>query len=67
MIFNLDSDGRPDLVITTTFCMKGNPGDSFYMIPADSAVLERANWQDLPALWTTADKFEQTGGAYPLT
>ena len=66
-IFDLDNDGQPDLVVKTTFCMKGSPSDSFYMFPADSAVLEQANWQDLSPLLATPDKFERTGGTYPLT
>ena len=66
-IFDLDNDGQPDLVVKTTFCMKGSPSDSFYMFPADSAVLEQANWQDLSPLLATADKFERTGGSYPLS
>ncbi len=66
-MFDLDNDGQPDLVVKTTFCMKGSPSDSFYMFPADSAVLEQANWQDLSPLLMTLDKFERTGGAYPLT
>lgn len=65
--FNLDNDGQLDLVIKSTFCMKGSPSDSFYKFPADSAVLEQANWQDLSPLLATPDKFERTGGAYPLT
>ena len=66
-MFDLDNDGQLDLVVKTTFCMKGAPSDSFYMFSADSAVLEQANWQDLSALLATPDKFERTGGAYPLT
>ena len=66
-IVDLDNDGQPDLVVKTTFCMKGSPSDSFYMFLADSAVLEQANWQDLSPLLATPDKFERTGGAYPLT
>jgi len=66
-IFDLDNDGHPDLVVKTTFCMKGSPSDSFYMFPSDSTVLEQANWQDLSPLLATSDKFERTGGAYPLT
>lgn len=66
-MFDLDNNGQPDLVVKTTFCMKGSPSDSFYMFPADSAVLEQANWQDLSPLLATPDKFERTGGAYPLT
>jgi hypothetical protein len=66
-IFDLDNDGQPDLVVKTTFCMKGSPSDSFYMFPADSAVLEQANWQDLSPLLATPDKFERTGGSYPLS
>jgi hypothetical protein len=65
-IFDLNNDGQPDLVVKTTFCIKGSPSDSFYMFPADSAVLEQANWQDLSPLLATPDKFERTGGAYPL-
>jgi hypothetical protein len=65
-IFDLDNDGQQDLVVKTTFCMKGSPSDSFYMFPADSAVLEQANWQDLSPLLATPDKFERTGGSYPL-
>jgi hypothetical protein len=37
------------------------------MFPAGSAVLEQANWQDLSPLLATPDKFERTGGTYPLT
>lgn len=66
-VFDLDNDGQSDLVVKTTFCMKGSPSDSFYMFPANSAVLEQANWQDLSPLMATPDKFERTGGAYPLT
>lgn len=64
---DLDNDGQEDLVVKTTFCPKGSPSDSFYMFPADSAVLEQANWQDLSPLLATPNKFERTGGAYPLT
>ena len=66
-MFDLDNDGQPDLVVKSTFCMKGSPSDSFYMFPAGSAVLEQANWQDLSPLLATPDKFERTGGTYPLT
>jgi hypothetical protein len=66
-MFDLDNDGQQDLVVKTTFCMKGSSSDSFYMFPADSAVLEQANWQDLSPLLATPDKFERTGGSYPLT
>ncbi len=65
-IIDLDNDGRADLLVRTTFCMKGNPSDSFYVFPADSNVLEEANWQDLSPLLATHDKFERTGGTYPL-
>jgi hypothetical protein len=65
--FDLDNDGAPDLVVKSTFCMKGSPSDSFYKFPAGSGVLEQANWQDLSPLLATPDKFERTGGAYPLT
>ena len=66
-MFDLNNDGQQDLVVKTRFCMKGSPSDSFYMFPADSAVLEQANWQDLSPLLTTPDKFERTGGRYPLS
>lgn len=66
-IVDLDNDGRPDLVVRTTFCMKGSPSDSFYMFPTESRVLEQANWQDLSPLLATPDKFERTGGRYSLT
>ncbi|TKB92821.1 MAG: hypothetical protein E8D41_08605 [Nitrospira sp.] len=65
--FDLDYDGQMELVVKTTFCMKGSPSDSFYMFPADSAVLEQANWQDLSPLLATSDKFERTGGRYQLS
>jgi hypothetical protein len=65
-IFDLDNNGRQDLVVKTSFCMKGSPSDSLYMFPVDSAVLEQANWQDLSPLLATSDKFERTGGIYPL-
>jgi len=65
--FDLDNDGQPDLVVKSTFCMKGSPSDSFYKFPAGSTVLEQANWQDLSPLLATPDKFERTGGTYPLT
>lgn len=65
-MFDLDNDGQQDLVVKTRFCMKGSPSDSFYVFPADSAVLEQANWHDLSVLLATPDKFERTGGRYPL-
>lgn len=66
-IIDLDNDGRKDLVVKTTFCMKGDPSDSLYVFPAESTVLEETSWQDLSPLLATHDKFERTGGIYPLT
>lgn len=66
-VIDLDNDGREDLVVKTTFCMKGDPSDSLYVFPADSKVLEDSRWQDLSPLLATHDKFERTGGTYPLT
>ena len=56
-MLDLDNDGQPDLVVKSTFCMKGSPSDSFYKFPVDSTVLEQANWQDLSPLLATPDKF----------
>ena len=64
---DLDNDGQEDLVVKATFCLKGAPGDSLYVFPADSTVLEQANWQDMSPLLATPNKFERTGGTYPLT
>ncbi len=64
---DLDNDGQEDLVVKATFCLKGPPSDSLYVFPADSAVLEQASWQDLSPLLATRNKFERTGGTYPLT
>ena len=64
---DLNNDGRDDLVVKTTFCMKGAPSDSFYVFPADSPVLDQLGWQDMSPLLATRDKFERTGGSYPLT
>jgi hypothetical protein len=66
-ILDLDSNGQQDLVVKTTFCMKGAPSDSFYVFPADSPILDQASWADMSSLLSTSDKFERTGGAYPLT
>ena len=66
-IVDLDNDGQLDLVVKTTFCMKGAPSDSLYVFPADSSVLDQVSWQDLSPLLATNDKFERTGGTYPLT
>jgi hypothetical protein len=66
-LIDLDNDGTKDLVVKTTFCMKGSPSDSFYVFPVDSKVLEQASWQDMSPLLATSDKFERTGGTYPLT
>ncbi|MBK9305604.1 MAG: hypothetical protein IPM58_00555 [Nitrospira sp.] len=66
-ILDLDNDGRKDLVVKTTFCMKGDPSDSLYIFPAESAVLEDTSWLDLSPLLAAHDKFERTGGVYPLT
>jgi hypothetical protein len=63
---DIDNDGREDLIVKTTFCMKGAPSDSFYVFPGDSPVLDQATWQDLSPLLATPDKFERTGGTYPL-
>ncbi len=64
---DLDNDGQEDLVVKATFCLKGPPSDSLYVFPADSTVLEQASWQDLSPLLATRNKFERTGGTYPLT
>ena len=66
-IIDLDNDGRQDLVVKTSFCLKGGPSDSLYMFPPESDVLEQITWQDLSPLLATPDKFERTGGRYPLT
>lgn len=63
-VFDVNNDGRDELVIKTTFCMKGAPSDSLYIFPADSPVLAEAQWQDLAPLLATGDKFERTGGTY---
>jgi hypothetical protein len=63
---DLDNDGQEDLVVKATFCLKGAPGDSLYVFPADSTVLEQASWQDLSPLLATPNKFERTGGTYPM-
>lgn len=65
-LVDLDNDGQQDLVVKTTFCMKGAPSDSLYVFPADNSVLDQANWQDMSPLLATNDKFERTGGTYPL-
>jgi hypothetical protein len=64
---DLNNDGRDDLVVKTTFCMKGVPSESFYVFPANSPVLNQLAWQDMSPLLATHDKFERTGGSYPLT
>jgi hypothetical protein len=64
---DLNNDGRDDLVVKTTFCMKGAPSESFYVFPANSLVLDQLAWQDMSLLLATRDKFERTGGTYPLT
>ncbi len=64
---DLDNDGHEDLVVKATFCPKGSPSDSLYVFPADSTVLEQSSWQDLSPLLATQNKFERTGGTYPLT
>ena len=66
-IMDVNNDGRDDLVVKTTFCMKGTPSDSLYVFPADSPVLEQVSWQDMSPLVFSPDKFERTGGTYPLT
>lgn len=66
-LVDLDNDGRQDLVVKTSFCMKGASSDSLYLFSSESAVLEQASWQDLSPLLATPDKFERTGGTYPLT
>lgn len=64
---DLNNDGRDDLVVKTTFCMKSVPSDSFYVFPANSQVLDQLSWYDMRPLLATQDKFERTGGTYPLT
>lgn len=64
---DLDHDGHLDLVVRTTFCMKGKPSDSLYVFPQTSPVLDQATWQDMTPLLSTPDKFERTGGIYPLS
>lgn len=66
-VLDFNNDGRPDLIVKTTFCMKGAPSDSIYVFPAGNPVLDQLSWQDLSPLLATPDKFERTGGVYPLT
>lgn len=66
-LMDANNDGMSDLVVKTTFCMKGAPSDSLYVFPADSPVLDQATWQDLSPLLATPDKFERTGGTYVAT
>ena len=66
-LVDLNNDGQQDLVVKTTFCMKGAPSDSLYVFPADNTVLDQASWQDMSPVLATNDKFERTGGTYPLT
>lgn len=66
-IVDIDNDGQQDLVVKTTFCMRGAPSDSLYVLPTESSALDQASWQDLSSLLATSDKFERTGGTYPLT
>ena len=66
-LVDLNNDGQQDLVVKTTFCMKGAPSDSLYVFPADNSVLDQASWQDMSSVLATNDKFERTGGTYPLT
>jgi hypothetical protein len=66
-LFDLDNDGDEDLVVRTSFCMKGKPSDSLYVFPSESDVLQRMSWQDLSLMVGSPDKFERTGGTYPLT
>jgi hypothetical protein len=65
-IVDLDNSGTKDLVVKTTFCMKGAPSHSLYVFPADSPILEHLSWQDMGPLLATENKFERTGGTYPL-
>ena len=66
-LMDLNNDGQEDVVVKTTFCMKGVPSDSLYVFSTDSAVFEQATWQDMSLLISSQDKFERTGGTYPLT
>lgn len=66
-LMDLDNDGQQDLVVKTTFCLKRAPSDSLYVFSADSTVLDQISWQDLSLLLATPNKFERTGGTYPLT
>jgi hypothetical protein len=66
-LVDLDNNGQQDLVVKTTFCMKGAPSDSLYVFPPDNSVLDQVSWQDMSPLLATNDKFERTGGTYPLT
>ena len=52
-LVDLDNDGQQDLVVKTTFCMKGAPSDSLYVFPVDNSVLDQANWQDMSPLLAT--------------
>jgi len=66
-LVDLDNDGTKDLVVKATFCMMGAPSDSLYVFPADSPVLEQTSWQNMAPLHATGNRFERTGGSYPLT
>ena len=68
-IFDIDGDGKQNLVIKRSACLRGNPSDSFFVFPSDSDVAERLKPGPggLDPLFDTPDKFSMTGHVYKLT
>ncbi len=66
-IVDLNNDGKRELVVKTSFCLRSQTSDSLYIFPADSNVLEKASWGDMKLLFDTPNKFHRTGDVYSLT
>jgi hypothetical protein len=66
--FDINNDGKEDLVIKRSACLRDNLSDSFYMFPGNSDVLMRlkSGPGGLDPLFETSNKFARTSNAYVL-
>ena len=66
--FDINNDGKEDLIIKWSACLRSNLSDSFYVFPSDSDVLAKLESEPKRRgfLLDILNKFSMTGDVYPL-
>ena len=64
--FDINNDGKEDLVVKWSACLRDQLTDSLYIHPADSDAFSNVTWQEHKALFNTQEKVELAEGRYYL-